>query len=79
MVIPVIIPVNPKEFCILVTFSTSYSDLEIRICGDEEWVYPKPAFVICVDATEPFVIVAVPVAVVPTPTPTSEGAEKLKI
>ena len=71
--IPVIIPVLPWTDWMLVTTSLINLGWGMIIWGGtgvlSELVYPRPTLVTLIDATDPFVMVAVPVAVVPIPTP----------
>ena len=79
--IPVMIPVLPWTDWMFVTTSFINLGWGMIICGGtgvlSELVYPRPTLVTLIDATAPFVIVAVPVAVVPIPTPMNLGEENL--
>ena len=79
--IPVMIPVLPWTFWMFVTASFISLGWGMMICGGtgtlSELVYPRPTLVTLIDATDPFVMVAVPVAVVPIPTPINLGEENL--
>ena len=77
VVIPVITPVYPSTFSIVLILSVRFCGCCIITCGGVVKVYPKPIFSIETDDTEPFVIVALAKDVVPTPTPTDCGAAKL--
>ena len=74
---PVIIPVKPCAFDILVIFSVLNSGSSIITPGGLECVYPKPGFTIKGLPITPLLTVTVAVAVVPIPTPISEGAPNL--
>ena len=77
VVIPVITPVYPSTFSIVLILSVRFCGCCVITCGGLVNVYPKPIFSIETDDIDPLVIIALANAVVPTPTPTDCGAAKL--
>ena len=66
--IPVIIPdAFSKIRFVPLAISSTIGDLGARTLGGLVFVYPEPGFVILLELTDPFVMVAVAVAIVPNP------------